>query len=205
MAQKYLKDKAYAILREKIINCEYAPGTVLNETELIAEIGASRTPVHDALVTLAGENLVTIIPKKGVIVNGITLEDVLEVYDVRSMIEPEIVRRYGELIDKAYLEDYVNRCGRAVTLQEKISLDEELHAQLYAVCRNRYLRDILKQLEGHNHRNRVWRSNESRVNMSMEEHIAIVRFLLQNQYEEAAKMMFRHIDNARIYALKKYV
>ena len=49
MAGKYLKDKAYEMIREKIVNCELAPGSVLNESELIEEIGASRTPIREAL------------------------------------------------------------------------------------------------------------------------------------------------------------
>ncbi len=204
MSRQYLKDKAYDILRTRIINCEYAPGTALNETALMKEIGASRTPIHDAMTTLAGENLVTIIPKKGVIVNGITLSDVIEVFDVRIIIEPQAVLRYGELIDRDYLQGYLTRCRCAVTIEEKIALDEELHEKLYDACRNHYLRDILHNMEGHNHRNRIWRSDKSRVDDSLREHIEMTELLLQGDYQAAAKAMEDHLSNARLYALKKY-
>ena len=88
MAGKYLKDKAYEMIREKIVNCELAPGSVLNESELIEEIGASRTPIREALNKLEQENLVTIIPKKCIIVRGITIDDIAEVFDARAVIEP---------------------------------------------------------------------------------------------------------------------
>ena len=205
MAHTYLTDRVYEALRKKILECEYPPGAVLNEAALVKEFGSSRTPMHNAIISLAAENLVTVIPKKGVIVNGITLNDVLEVYDVRSMIEPEVVSRYGDLLPRDYLQEYLERCHAATELQEKIRLDEELHSRLYSVCRNHYLRDILYRLEGHNHRNRVWRSNESRVNASMREHEEIVRALLAGETELAAQKMREHITNARDYAIRKYL
>ncbi len=67
------------------------------------------------------------------------------------------------------------------------------------------MQDILHRLEGHNHRNRVWRSNESRVNASIHEHEEIVRALLRCEAQEAAQKMREHINNARNYAIQKYI
>ena len=110
MAGKYLKDKAYEMIREKIVNCELAPGSVLNESELIEEIGASRTPIREALNKLEQENLVTIIPKKCIIVRGITIDDIAEVFDARAVIEPQVLLQYADRISLRFLEDYQERC-----------------------------------------------------------------------------------------------
>ena len=205
MPQQYLKDRVYENLRRKIINCEYAPGVLLNETELIKEFEASRTPIRDALNRLASENLITVIPKKGVIVNGISLKDIAEVLEVRAIIEPQLILLYGDRIDKPTLEDYYKRCLNADQIEAKIRLDEDLHTILYDACTNRYLREILKNVEGSDHRNRIWRSNEGRVNDSIQEHLEITRHLLASHYPEAAESMYQRIMNAKNYAIQKYL
>ena len=72
-----LKLQAYQYLKTKILNCEYRPNEFLNEQKLCAEMGnISRTPMRDALGRLEQEGLITILPKKGLMVSGITEEDV---------------------------------------------------------------------------------------------------------------------------------
>lgn len=205
MAGKYLKDKAYEIIRQKIIECEYIPGSILNEAELIKEIGASRTPIREALNKLEQENLVTIIPKKCIIVRGITIDDIAEVFDARAIIEPQILQIYGRQISKSFLKDYLKRCQEETDTQKQIRLDEEFHELLYQTCDNRYLREVLRMVEGMDHRNRVYKSNDERVWEGIREHIKIIDELLKNDYAAAAKHMLEHIKNAKNYAMKKYI
>ncbi|MCI8661169.1 MAG: GntR family transcriptional regulator [Lachnospiraceae bacterium] len=205
MAGKYLKDKAYEIIRQKIIECEYIPGSILNEAELIKEIGASRTPIREALNKLEQENLVTIIPKKCIIVRGITIDDIAEVFDARAIIEPQILQIYGQQISKSFLKDYLQRCQEETDTQKQIHLDEEFHELLYQTCDNRYLREVLRMVEGMDHRNRVYKSNDERVREGIREHIKIIEELLKNDYAAAAKHMLEHIKNAKNYAMKKYI
>lgn len=205
MSEKYIKDQAYAVIREKIINCEYEPGKVLSELELTKELKFGRTPLHNAFVRLSGEGLVTLIPKKGVLVNGISLSDQLEIFDVRIIIEPEIVRKYGDSIPLTYLNEYIERCHNTVDSKARIILDEELHQKLGEVCRNHYLRNILRDLEGLSHRNRIYHSNENRIAESINEHIAIASHLIECDYESAASAMQKHLEIARDYAMKKYI
>lgn len=205
MAGKYLKNKAYEIIKEKIINCELAPGSVINEAALIEEIGASRTPIREALNKLEQENLVTIIPKKCIIVRGITVDDLAEVFDARALIEPQILLQYGDRISMRFWEDYYERCKKENDTAEMIRLDEEFHEKLYQVCDNRYLREVMNMVKGMDHRNRVYKSNEERVYEGIQEHIAIVEKLLQKDYQEAADCLFHHLKMAKSYTLKKYI
>ena len=64
MKKETLKQHAYNIIKDKIINCEYAPSALLNEEMLKEDVQASRTPIRDALGRLEQEGLVTILPKK---------------------------------------------------------------------------------------------------------------------------------------------
>ena len=83
-----LKERAYRIIKDKIIRCEYMPGDFLNEKSLIEEIGASRTPIREALNKIEQENLVKIIPKRGVVVSEITMKDISEIFQVRECVSP---------------------------------------------------------------------------------------------------------------------
>ena len=70
-AKLSLKLQAYQYLKTKILNCEYRPNEFLNEQKLCAEMGnISRTPMRDALGRLEQEGLITILPKKGLMVSG---------------------------------------------------------------------------------------------------------------------------------------
>ena len=201
----YLKDQVYEELRNRIIEYKYAPGTTVNETMLMKELGVSRTPVREALHRLEIENLVTIIPKKGVIIKGISIDDILQVFDARIVIEPQIIVMYGSRFPKDTLRKYLDDCHKAATVEEIIRLDEYFHNALYQLCANHYLREALLMIEGHNHRNRIWRSNENRVSASLQEHINIAEALLEENYELAGVRMREHLSVAREYALRKYL
>ena len=84
-----LKLQAYQYLKTRILNCEYRPNEFLNEQKLCAEMGnISRTPMRDALGRLEQEGLITILPKKGLMVSGITEEDVHSMFEMRLLVEP---------------------------------------------------------------------------------------------------------------------
>ena len=97
-AKLSLKLQAYQYLKTKILNCEYRPNEFLNEQKLCAEMGSiSRTPMRDALGRLEQEGLITILPKKGLMVSGITEEDVHSMFEMRLLVEPYALRTYGNL------------------------------------------------------------------------------------------------------------
>ena len=88
-----LKLQAYQYLKTRILNCEYRPNEFLNEQKLCAEMGnISRTPMRDALGRLEQEGLITILPKKGLMVSGITEEDVHSMFEMRLLVEPYALR-----------------------------------------------------------------------------------------------------------------
>ena len=94
-----LKDKAYSIIKERILTGKYESGIMLNEVALSEELGISRTPIREALNDLEHEMLVKVLPKKGTQVCGIDFEVVRDLFQVRILIEPFIIQQYGPLID----------------------------------------------------------------------------------------------------------
>jgi len=80
-------------LKEAILNGSLTPGQPLVETELAAELGVSKTPVREALKTLAGSGLVVMSPYKGAAVRTVDADMANAVYDVRMLMEPDALRR----------------------------------------------------------------------------------------------------------------
>ena len=110
-----LKLQAYQYLKTKILNCEYRPNEFLNEQKLCAEMGnISRTPMRDALGRLEQEGLITILPKKGLMVSGITEEDVHSMFEMRLLVEPYALRTYGDRIPREALENYTGPTTRRI-------------------------------------------------------------------------------------------
>ena len=97
MPKTNLKTLAYNKIRQKIVTCEYAPGTFLNEEILTEALGLSRTPIRDALGRLEQEGLIEIRPKRGIIVKSLTVSDINMIFEVRNMYEPYILKNYGSL------------------------------------------------------------------------------------------------------------
>ena len=84
---KTMQETLYDSIRERIITGEYEPGRRLIAKDLAEEFNISRMPVREALSRLASTGLVELIPYKGAIVNKLTLEDYVEIFNIRAVLE----------------------------------------------------------------------------------------------------------------------
>ena len=82
-----LSEQAYHQIRKKILTLELAPGTIINEADLRHELGLGRTPIREALLRLAQQKLVTIVPRRGMFVTDIRLEDIRQLFELRLALE----------------------------------------------------------------------------------------------------------------------
>jgi DNA-binding GntR family transcriptional regulator len=87
-----LREQVYEYLREEMHKGHILPDTILNLNEIIQRLGVSKTPLRDALIKLEAEGFVTIMPRRGVVVNPLTLEDVRDFYQIIGAIEGEVVK-----------------------------------------------------------------------------------------------------------------
>ncbi|MFJ4029364.1 GntR family transcriptional regulator [Paenarthrobacter sp. NPDC089989] len=81
------RDKAYTHLRESVLTDPQMQGQFINETDLAAELGISRTPVREALMLLVSEGLVELIPQRGAYVPAISGREISELMELRSILE----------------------------------------------------------------------------------------------------------------------
>lgn len=88
-----LSNYVYEAIKKKIINGELAPGNSLMDRALAAEMGVSRTPIRDALKRLSQEGWVLWREHKGIVVSEVNSDDEYQLFLLREMIEPFIVRK----------------------------------------------------------------------------------------------------------------
>ncbi|GGV40862.1 transcriptional regulator [Streptomyces longisporoflavus] len=131
-------------VKHRILTGQLAPGQPLVETELAAQFAVSKTPVREALKTLAGTGLVVMSQYKGATVRTVDAAMAQEVYDVRLLLEPEALRRTvrsGALLEEA--REALARADTASDAAERSLANREFHRALYVPCGNPLLSRML--------------------------------------------------------------
>lgn len=198
-----LSDKVFKYIRDGIIEGRYQSGDYLVETKLAEELGVSRTPVREALKQLELEDLAESVPNRGVVVKGISQEDITDIYTIRLKLEglaafwaaqrirQQQLDQLGELVE---LMELYTRRNDSVNLAR---LDSEFHEIIFTACNSRTLRHILISL--HQNAQRARKSSlmsPARTPKSLEEHKEIYDALCAHDAERAKICMEQHILTA---------
>ena len=186
-------------LKHAILTGRLAPGQPLIETELAAQLGVSKTPVREALKTLAGAGLVTMSPYKGASVR--LVDDALahSVYDIRVLLEPEAVRRAagrgGAAGDSwSAAAAALDQADVAADRAERQQANRAFHRALYAGCGNDLMVGILDGLRDQTAlvSTAVWTRNAS-WEQEAAEHRAILEAVTAGRADLAASLLEEHI------------
>jgi len=146
-----LSEKAYYLIKEKIVTLELAPSSVIDAPALMEETGLGRTPIREALQRLAAEGLVNIVPRRGMFVADISITDLQKISEVRIVLESFCVRLAAQRVTESQiaemeailqdLEQVPNGDARALMV-----IDERAHTLLYQAADNEFLAGILGRL-----------------------------------------------------------
>ncbi|WP_121609791.1 GntR family transcriptional regulator [Mesobacillus foraminis] len=194
------RDHSYQILKEKILNLELEPGTKISEKEIAEQLNVSRTPVREAFMKLAQEELLDIIPQSGTIVSRINLEHVEEGRFIREVLEKEIVA----LACKAFPGDYRFKLESNIVMQDLcveqknilklFELDEEFHQILFFGCKKGRTWKMLQLLNSHFNRLRILRlQSNSDWDHIISQHKLIYQLIVNKDEEQAVKVMEQHL------------
>jgi DNA-binding GntR family transcriptional regulator len=146
--------KAYHTIRDAIRDGTYQPGTQLREEQLAAEIGVSRTPIRDALRRLLADGLVETRRNYGTFVTDLTPAELLEVFEIRALLEGYAARKAAEQIT----DEEVAELERLADAMEAIAgsddermdsfsrLNREFHLVIARASRSRRLEKMLAQM-----------------------------------------------------------
>lgn len=99
-----LKDQVYDYLREEIRKRNLEPGSAVNMDATSKKLGISKTPLRDALIQLEMEGFVSILPRKGIYVKNLTLQEIKEYYQVIGALESEALRICFEKIKPVHIQ-----------------------------------------------------------------------------------------------------
>lgn len=192
-----LKDKAYEIIREKIVTCEMMPGNVINEKELVAQTGCGRTPVREALNILARDGLVKILPRRGMFVSEISIKDIHDIFIFKQEVEPIIVRLGGSRIPEKSLLEFRDIFSTPLELRQYAEADNAFHSLILNACDNKYFQLIMSTVSDQSFRVRILTNEDStRIQESSQEHLVIIKALLEKDIDGAAQAMAHHYETA---------
>jgi DNA-binding GntR family transcriptional regulator len=189
-------------LRHAILEGELAPGERLRAEALAARLGTSRTPVREALLMLEREGLVDLQPNRGAIVRAFDAADLLDLYEVRALVEPHGAARAATRISEPDLARLAELCrlgeraGPDVAAQ--IEGNEEFHRIIAAAADSPRLLSALRGVAGIPRAFRAvfWATDEQREK-SLFCHRELVAALAGRRPELAESVMRMHIVDAR--------
>jgi DNA-binding GntR family transcriptional regulator len=184
-------------VKHAILTGELRAGQSLIETELAQMLGVSKTPVREALKTLAGAGLVTMSPYKGATVRRVDDELARSVYDLRLLLEPEALRRS---VPRTGTWEAARRAlarSDAATDQASRSLaNRDFHRALYLGCGNALLVEVLDDLRDQTAlvSAAVWQKNPS-WHQEAEEHRVILAAAEAGDAARAGDLLATHIES----------
>jgi DNA-binding GntR family transcriptional regulator len=192
-----LADKAYHAIRDLIVSLELAPGAVIDERELIMELGIGRTPVREALRRLAQERLVEVYPRRGMFVTGVDVRELARLSEVRLLLEPDAARLAAERATETDREELAALLAELdAGGSELMDLDERIHRAVYRAAHNHLLETTLEQY--YVLALRIWTLALDRAH-DLEEAVETHRVLLQairdGDGDRAAATMRGHVEN----------
>ena len=193
-----------AVLRQRILVGELAPGAHLKLDEIAASCAVSHMPVREALHELESEGVIDVFPHRGAIVRGVDAQFVRDLYDVREAIEGMLTERCAKRIDKAGLA----RLEAAMTAHE-IAARKRNPAAL--VTANRALHDTINEVAANPQASRVLAQGRlliealrlrfgyggGRVDQVVAEHRALLRAIGKHDAAAAGRIARKHCVAAR--------
>jgi len=194
-----LSEKAYHLIKEKIVTLDLKPLSVIDEQALKDELDLGRTPIREALHRLAAEGLVIIAPRRGMFVADISITDLQKVFEVRMVLEGFCARLAAQKATEeqiAQMETVFEQLEQVADTDAEalMSIDTRLHELMYQAADNEFLDDSLCRL--HALSLRLWHLVLNQLNdvkASIEEHGEIIAALKARDEAQAEKLVQRHI------------
>jgi DNA-binding GntR family transcriptional regulator len=199
MAER-LSEKAYRLLKHKIVTLDLEPLTIIDDMALARDLQVGRTPIREALHRLSAEGLVIVAPRRGMFVADISITDLGKIFQVRMEMEGTCARLAARRISRQQLTEM------AATVEELsrvgpddgeslMDIDERFHELLYEAANNEFLADILNRL--HAHSLRLWHLVLDRlddVRPAIEQHREILAALEARDADLAEALVRKHIS-----------
>jgi DNA-binding GntR family transcriptional regulator len=210
----------YQQVRDKIVSGEIKPGAILTESGLSDEYGVSKAPAREALVLLGHEGLVESMPRIGHVVATFTVQDVLETFHLRSILEAEAAGLAAERITEEGIAALLKNSDEEFALSERAhdaailrivahedgfyeracELNTEFHQLIAQASGNRRLADLVKRLVEDMRRMLAFNSRL----VTPQQHLEIIEALKLRDRAKAEQAMKRHIEETKSGLLDRF-
>jgi DNA-binding GntR family transcriptional regulator len=195
-----LVERAYWAIRQRILDNRYAPAHQVLELELAADLGMSRTPVREALVRLQNERFVQLIPRHGMRVVPLSVQNLQDVYEVLTALELTAIERLSkagltkeELATINRILQQMDIAVRRNDVEGWARADEQFHRTLVGLSGNARLAEMVESLweQGHRARMTTVRLRAS-LGTSNKEHRALVDAIARRDWRAARSRHAKH-------------
>jgi len=194
-----IREGVYEHLRKEILQGNLQVGEWLRERELSENLDVSRTPIREALKQLVQEGLLES-STKGIRVREYSLEEAVDIYEVREMLEAKAVRLVAERSPKDGIMLLEKQLERSANIPFEdfaghIQADLDFHSLIAELSGNQALQDVIDSLTGRLINLRVLTKNEIRDEESQHQHEAIVKAITAKDADKAEAEMHKHIGH----------
>lgn len=191
-------ESLYRAVKDMAILFKFKPGERINEVDLARRLGASRTPLREALNRLVAEGFLVLKQGRGFFCRDLNPREMFELYQFRAVLEVAAVRlaceqaTEQEVMDLAHFLEETGPEEGGRSSDELVALDEYFHEKIMALSRNMVMSRTLENINARIKYFR-WVDMDSKREETQHEHQAIVQALRMRDADLAAQHMNRHI------------
>ncbi|KAA0099499.1 GntR family transcriptional regulator [Mycolicibacterium sp. P1-18] len=193
-------DRAYEVVRERLVMLDIRPGEPINDDRLATELGFGRTPVREAVKRLERDRLVVAYPRRGTFATAVDLTDLADISEIRKQLEPTAAARAARTAS-AESRGRLSALARSIATiddgddpREVLRRDVYVHREIYRATGNPHLEQILITLDGH--ATRIWCLFLDRlpdVASHVREHVALLDAIVAGDEAAAANLTLKHV------------
>jgi DNA-binding GntR family transcriptional regulator len=210
LRKENLGDQVYDQVKGMILRGEIPPGRRIIENELADSMGISRTPVREALHKLQAEGFLNPLPKGGYVVRGLTVSEVEETFDIRSILESFAAHlaaiRYSEE-ELIPLEEKIEEFQRSLdkgNLRELTRINTDFHELLYALSRSPRLIKMINDLRAEIFLLRkVMLNSMDMARLSNKDHREMVKAIRKREAKKVESLVREHILRGKKFVLSE--
>lgn len=200
------RDYARRVLKDNIVTMQLAPGAMVSENELAAQMGLSRTPVREALMDLAKCRVVDVLPQRGSRIALIDYDLVDEARFAREVLETAILDQVCQRATAADISQLrqnirLQMMSQEPGMEESLSmmeLDDAFHEMLYRIARRENIFAMLGSMTIHFDRVRSLALNVVKDSKIIADHKEICEAIAARDAERAKAVMAEHLTRVKV-------
>lgn len=210
IAQRTMTEQVLAQIRDLILSGTLKPGGKINQAELAQRFATSLVPVREALARLQSSGLVQIVPHRGAFVAGLSVEEMVDIYTMREVLEEQAAQEAagrftnGDISTIDALVNQIEIAAGTEAFDTFLRLNRDLHFTIYRAAGRRHLLQVIEQLWNQSERYRRLQihSIPHRVEDSLSENQLILAACHQRDAESLSSIVRYKVHQTKVGLLE---